>query len=193
MNDEMWKPVVGYEGIYEASSLGQIRRIKAPLGRTKIGKILKHFSWTGKHSLTQYAKTNLCNNGIAEHVCVHKIIAEAFFGKIPPRLEVNHKNGNGLDNRIENLEIVTSGENKLHACRVLRRRVGELHPFAKLNEIKVREIRAGAKIGMTDTELAKIYGVTPATIYSAVKNKTWNRDRFEAIETYKLVKAEAAR
>lgn len=58
-------------------------------------------------------------NGKVRDRTIHRIVAEAFIGPIPEGMVVNHKNGNILDNRVENLEIVTPLENSQHAIEVL--------------------------------------------------------------------------
>jgi hypothetical protein len=48
---------------------------------------------------------------------VHRLVAEHFIGEIPPKMVINHKNFDKSDNRVDNLEIVTSSQNRLHYLR----------------------------------------------------------------------------
>lgn len=65
-----------------------------------------------KHS---YAHFSPCVNGKSKNVRIHRVVWEAFNGPIPGRLEVNHKNLDRSDNRLENLELLTHRENVVHA------------------------------------------------------------------------------
>jgi len=100
---------------------------------------------------------------------VHRLIAEVFLGKSD--LCVNHKNGNKMDNRIENLEWVTTSENNKHSREVLGNRfVGQKHGRAKLTNENVLDIR---KSLLPASDLAKVYGVSWKTIKYIQTRRTW--------------------
>ena len=103
-----WKPVVGYEGYYEVSDQGDVRRVKGGKG-ARLGQCLKP-----KTSRNGYQEVNLCRSP-KEHKMhlVHRLVAEAFLGE--SELHVNHKNLDKADNRLSNLEWVTRSENMQHA------------------------------------------------------------------------------
>lgn len=98
---------------------------------------------------------------------------------IPEGLEVNHKDGNPKNNRVENLELVTRQQNTLHAGRVLKvlgtkAQRGEDNAGAKLTEKDVLEIRQiWRDKSMTQQALAERYGVVQATISAIVLGKSW--------------------
>jgi HNH endonuclease/NUMOD4 motif-containing protein len=100
-----WKPVLGYESVYEASDEGQIRRIDT-------GRILK----PGR-SKTDYLNVGLSKDGVIKHYSVHRLVAEAFLGKRPDGMFVNHINSIPSDNRPENLEYVTPKGNIEHSIK----------------------------------------------------------------------------
>lgn len=112
---EIYKSVKGYEGIYEVSNFGNVRSIDRndSIGRKTKGRIISPSVCNG------YLGVNLCKNSKATYTKVHKIVAETFLEKTENRNEVNHKNGNKKDNRLENLEYVTKSENIRH--RVIER------------------------------------------------------------------------
>ena len=99
---EMWRDVVDDEN-YIVSNTGRIRR-----KGTSIDKSLR-ISKDGYHI------THLYHDGIRQCKRVHRVVAEAFIDNPKNKPEVNHKNGNKLDNRVENLEWNTSQENVRHA------------------------------------------------------------------------------
>ena len=104
--EEVWKDIPNYEGIYQASSRGQIRsRDRKVWNYLKKGRILKpYISTSGYYCLSLSGKKHY----------VHRVIATTFLGKMPNKIEVNHIDSNRLNNRIENLEWVTRTENVRH-------------------------------------------------------------------------------
>lgn len=106
---EEWRDIPGYEGIYQASSLGRIRSLdtvretkRGP--RRYKGKLLSQVGHSGG-----YLKVGLCVAQKTEYPFVHRLVAAAFFG--PSDLTVNHINENKHDNRVTNLEYLTLREN----------------------------------------------------------------------------------
>ena len=112
-------------------------------------------------------------------VLVHRLVLSSFNPiENMEQYDVNHKNGNKLDNRLENLEWCTRSENVLHAYRtgLERKRCGEDHHAHKLTKEDVRRIRAIYE--KRDREcgasaLAERYGVDRTTIHDIVRMKTW--------------------
>ena len=148
---ETWKPVLGFEDLYEVSDHGNVRRIArgktldgAKVAEAKImfeqGALLREVAdflgtslatasnikrgktWVGDTSnrpvrvqnLKGYMTASLCRNGVYARRSVHRLMWEAFNGPIPGRLEVNHKDLDRANNRLENLELVTHQQNAQH-------------------------------------------------------------------------------
>lgn len=98
---EEWRPVKGYEGLYEVSDLGNIRSL--PKYHYKTSKLLK--PTYNKHR--GYLSVMLClNSEVHKRIFVHRIVAEAFVPNLDPEKnkEINHKDENPLNNRADNLE-----------------------------------------------------------------------------------------
>ncbi len=165
-----WKPIKGFVG-YEVSSEGQIRR-SLPGRRTFVGRIRSQHE-----DLYGYKKISLYQRGERIRLHVHIIVAEAFLGQRPKNKEVNHKNGNHKDNRIQNLEWITHQENILHAFQVLGRgnhRRGEKNHISKLRECDVISIRTLYGSGrFSYRKLAVRFSITHQAIRSVVKRDTW--------------------
>jgi hypothetical protein len=163
---ETWKPVVGYEGLYEISDCGNIRTLyKNP------PRLLKPGTGTSGYRYVQLTK-----DGTYLPKQIHRLVVEAFLGEIPD--EVNHKNGIKTDNRLENLEKATRSENILHRVRVLGIRPiinrGEDSGNAKFTETQIRTIRRMYKNGYSYSQVAAQFGCTKSAICHIVKRRSWS-------------------
>ena len=105
--DEVWKDVVGYEGLYRISSHGTVCRLY------KNGKV----NFMTPRILNGYWRVKLCNGNTQKEYFLHRLIAQAFIPNPENKPEINHINGIKTDNRIENLEWVTRSENAIHATK----------------------------------------------------------------------------
>lgn len=112
MPEEIWKPISGFEGRYEVSSLGRVRSLMDNKGNRRI-KIRKT-----RLTKRGYLYLNLWIKGKMHTKVVHKLVAEAFLDKPDNAQCINHINGVKTDNRVENLEWCTFSENTLHAIRI---------------------------------------------------------------------------
>ncbi len=108
---------------------------------------------------------------------VHQLVAEAFLGPRPTdKHEVNHRNGNKSDNRVENLEWVTRSQNVLHAHAtglIKNKAVGERVGRAKLTAEGVKEMRRLHADGVGFRTLGRRFGVDHKTAAAAICGKTW--------------------
>lgn len=111
---EVWKDVVGYEGLYQVSNLGRVRSFerKGTFTKIKVQETVKG----------GYKRVNLYKNGRLKKMLVHRLVAEAFLGTPDKDMQVNHINGIVDDNRLENLEWVTVKENANHKTTVLNKK-----------------------------------------------------------------------
>lgn len=98
---EIWKPVAGYEGIYEVSNMGRVKSRRKIISSVDDGK--------------GYLRLHLSKNGITKSFRVHRLVAEAFVPNSDVSLKVNHIDGNKKNNRSDNLEWCTQAENVAHA------------------------------------------------------------------------------
>jgi hypothetical protein len=173
MDKEIWKDVVGYEGIYQVSNQGRVKRAAGGQGAVA-GRIRRLTLDT-----FGYPHLLLYQGGKHKVFRVHRLVAEAFLERpSPDHNEVNHKNGDKTDNRAENLEWVTPSENMHHAYKILDRKStppkGAAHSNAKLTRGDVRQIRKLYKTGdHTQAELGEMFGVSQPNIGYIVRREHW--------------------
>lgn len=115
--NEEWRPIIGFEQSYEVSSFGDIRSITRLIERPNgNGSFLKESNLLKQYITPKgYLRLQLQYNGKCKNLMVHRIVAEAFLENKELKPEVNHIDGNKTNNKINNLEWVTSSENQQHA------------------------------------------------------------------------------
>ena len=165
---EEWRPVVGYEGWYEVSDRGRIRRSREG-SRTSVGFVLKP-----SPNERGYLHVGLSKEGQQRTCKVHLLVSDAFIGPRGEGKEVNHKDGDKTNNHSCNLEHCTKSENTLHAYSLglmspLR---GEENVRSKLTEDNVKSIRLS--LGKeTHKEIAARFGVSRVTVTQISNGKSW--------------------
>ncbi|WP_194287260.1 NUMOD4 motif-containing HNH endonuclease [Gracilibacillus oryzae] len=112
--DESWRPIEGYNGKYEVSCYGEVRGYKESI---HAGHVLwEQFTVPEQINIkNKSASVKLHKDGIEKSVYVHRLVAQAFIPNPLAKAEVNHKDGNRLNNESINLEWVTRKENMDHA------------------------------------------------------------------------------
>lgn len=120
MENEIWKDVIGYEGLYQISNYGNVKSFL----RNKQGVILK----CGINS-KGYNGVILNKKGIRKHKQIHVMVAESFLNHIPcgHKLVVDHINNNKLDNKVENLQIITQRENSFKTNKIYSSKFKGVH------------------------------------------------------------------
>lgn len=115
--EEIWKPIKGYEGLYEVSNLGRVRSLDRCVvyanGQVHIhrGKILRPGISNG------YMQVHLCKCGDMKQPLVHRLVADAFIPNPENLPQVNHKDENPSNNEVSNLEWCTSEYNINYGTR----------------------------------------------------------------------------
>lgn len=170
-----WRPVVGYEGIYEVSEFGDIISIK------RMVNFGKHKRQSGGEIIKQrignpgYAQACLCFDGKEKTLLVHRVVAEAFgLGEGPI---VRHLDGCKTNNHISNLLRGTYQENENdkegHGTRVC----GVKHHNSKLTEHSVMcAIKLNA-FGLTQKQIADRFGISRSAMQMAIEGKTWGKSK----------------
>ena len=170
---EIWERLIyhnkDYGDYYEVSNLGQIRNAKTK----KIRK--QNLFKKGKYCFVS-GSLGSRNNKITFRV--HRAVAETFIQNINNLPEINHKDGNKLNNCVDNLEWCTGAENMKHAMEygLLRPKRGDDASWSKLTDEDVKYIREhyipySKEFGTR--ALGRKFNVDKETIRSVLKNETW--------------------
>ncbi len=166
-------PIKGYGGKYFADESGRVWSS----GSNKIpnGGFLK--PWLIGNG---YESIMLYQDKKPSKFLVHRIIAQSFIPNPNNLPEVNHKDGDRLNNRSSNLEWVSSKQNKQHAIALgLYKRLGQnpvrgaRHPKAKFKEDDIILIRHMAECGDSYASIGRLFDTTGENISSIVRRKTW--------------------
>lgn len=163
---EIWNPVVNYEGLYEVSNLGNIKRIKGGHGSV-IGRILKPYF----NKVTGYCYIVLSKNCIQIQYAIHRLVAQSFLGL--SELTVNHIDGDKTNNKLTNLEYLSNKDNLLHATEILKKRCGENHWNSKLTLDQVNEIRSLKDTGVTQQVIADKFNINRSFVSEIINRKKW--------------------
>lgn len=165
-----WRDIPGYEGVYQASDTGLIRRV-ADLGRRDLARriLAQSIDEDGYH------KVELRSNNRRRKFGVHQLVALAFIGTCPDGYEVNHIDLDKGNNIPLNLEYITHAQNIKHAHEFgdIKNARGVAHGLAKLNEQQVSEIKRLLAEKQQQKVIAARFGVNHRTIYSIASGRTW--------------------
>jgi len=178
---EVWKPVVGYEGLYEVSDAGRVRSLGRPY---KMRNSHKPEVVMDCRKPARILKPGVKSNGYCQVMLyaldrstwqplVHRLVLEAFVGPCPDGMECNHINKQPYDNRLCNLEWITHAENMDSTRRDVSGYQGEKHHRAKLTEDGVRRLRAAKAAGNPISPIARELGISKVAACNAANGKTW--------------------
>ena len=113
---EIWKDISNYKGYYQASNIGRIKSLDRYVrGRYNTMRLIKGKVLKPGITNKGYFAVNIYRIGNHRMLSVHRLVAVTFINNPENKATVNHKNGNKLDNRVENLEFMTQKENVNHA------------------------------------------------------------------------------
>lgn len=175
-NKEVWKDVPGYKGYYQASNLGRIKSLgRFVSGRNGHPRQLKTTILKPRKGKRGYEIIALSKNSTRKMVPVHRIVLMSFKKNPLNKRCVNHKDGNKLNNRLNNLEWATDLENMNHAWdnNLMNPKRGSEVGNSKLNEVDVFKIKALMKTGMTQVRIAKIFNCSDNAISDINVGRTW--------------------
>ena len=166
MTEEVWKPISGFEGLYEVSNFGRVRRIDCdPYRYLKFGYAGRGYSQVHLYGLL----------GKKRDAYVHRLVAEAFLENPRNCEQVNHIDGNKKNNHVSNLEWCTNQENQIHAIKLgLRVSLkGQDNPAAKLTEEQVLDLIHDLLNHVPYSQICKKYNCSKSTVAAIKAKRNW--------------------
>lgn len=163
---EQWRPVVGYEGLYEVSNLGRVKSFSY-----KARVLKQNLDPRGRPVIFLSLD---CKKGTRR---IHTLVAEAFIGSRPDGAVVCHKDGNTLNCSVSNLYYGTMKQNMADRERHGNTAKGVKNGRTPLTDNDVRQIKRLRRAGATLQSIADAFGVTHQSIWQIVFGKTWTHVR----------------
>jgi len=177
MNNEFWKDIPGFEGIYAASTQGRVRSLKRIAirsdGRTQKvpGRILKQ-----QKNDNNYLCVRLSKNKSSKIYRVHRIVLITFVDVFCLKgfLDACHNDGDKQNNFLDNLRWDTRRNNHADKIKHGTHVYGSRSTLSKLTEEEVAEMRRLVTLGLkTQKELVEMFGVTKSNVSAIIRRKTW--------------------
>lgn len=164
---EEWKNIIGYNGKYQISNFGNVKSYK----RYKEGKIL--LPTKDKDGYFQIGLRD--ENSKRKWYRIHRLVANAFISNPNKFTEINHKDNNPSNNKVDNLEWCTiEYNNKYRFTHGNGNNKGENGSCATLTNKEVKEIRKKWNTGKYKVkDLMKLFSSTRAVISGVINNKTY--------------------
>lgn len=164
--NEFWKPINGYQGLYEVSSLG---RVKSLPRKKKFGNreyLTKTTLMTGCNNGNGYLSVTLCKDHKHKRFYIHRLVAETFIANPKHYPQINHLDENRSNNKVDNLEWCTAKHNINYGNRTRKyirtrgKRVGQFTPGGQL-----------INIFLSAREATRLTGI--ANIASCARGEKW--------------------
>ncbi len=168
---EVWKNIFEYEGLYQVSSFGNVRSLDREIINNKRVKNILHgrvLRFLYSKATTRHPRkrcfVELWKDNKRKRMAVHRLVALSFIENPMNKPQVNHIDGNGLNNNVENLEWVTNSENVKHAYENSLIKPSNEKPIIGTN-LYTKEKYYFKSVA----EASKSFNVTPGAIRSALK------------------------
>ena len=178
--NEIWKDIKGYGGEYQVSSCGRIKSVertikvvdntRQPYVKRVISRILKPVKDSTGYSVVSLGKHN--------KKTIHRLVAEAFIPNPNSKEQVNHINGNKLDNGVNNLEWTTQSENMLHRYRKLKTKCSNGASPKNVRCIETGEMFHNAM------EASQIVGGDPCTIRRCANKEKYSKTLRQRLSSF---------
>jgi hypothetical protein len=172
---EVWKDIEGYEGLYQVSNIGRVKSLQRIAPRSKFGNIpVKERILKFGKNRCGYNYVNLKLFSVSKTFTVHRLVTKAFLPNMENKPDVNHKNGIKTDNRVKNLEWVTTSENVKHSFKNgFQSNKCEKNPSSKISKNDVLRIRSEEFKDIPKSEIALIFGISKGNVNKILRKAIW--------------------
>lgn len=167
---EIWTPVLGYEGLYSVSNLGNVRSETRLIGHYAGGKRISKGVVLSPYTTTHgYFSVSLAKDAVHKKHSIHRLVLTSFT-LTNKKLDVCHIDGNKKNNKLENLKWGTRSENMQDCVRHGRTNRGTKNPNVKLTPEMVLAIFEDKRVQHI---IAREYGLNQSTISDIKTGKNW--------------------
>lgn len=183
MQSEVWKPVPEFEGIYEVSNMGRVRRLS--LASESVRRIHPHRNYGprivgGRALRNGYLYVDLSINNKQTRWAIHSLVLTVFKGERPNGMYGCHNDGDKRNNSVENLRWDTPTENQKDRLKHGRHQFAEANGSSKLTNQQRRKIVEMREGGLSFNKIAKQFCVCAQTVLNVCKSRTHERVESEA-------------
>ena len=164
-SQEEWRPVEGYDGYYEVSSLGRFAAVK------KGERFLRKINYATHYPSVSFKKRP--QDSVQKSSTLHKLVAETFLGERPFGHVIRHLDGDRYNNRVENLAYGLPEENHADTKKHGTHR-NENNGRALFNELSVKAVLLLLEKGVSQSEIAQRLEVSVGTIHAIKTRRNWS-------------------
>ena len=165
---EIWKDIVNYEGIYQISNFGNVRR-------WRIKRKCWYYLKSSINGNVPYLAIDLSKNGKRKRFLIHRLVAYSFCKRKGDCTYIDHINNNTLDNRSLNLRWITQSENikKSYDQNRKRKNRGELNGMNKFTKEEVLKIRDLNRLGVSKKIIVSKFNISYQHLRDILSGKRW--------------------
>lgn len=185
MDEEVWRDVVGYEGLYMVSNFGNVKSLERFVDREdgKVNHVLEKLMKVRYNSRNGRPEVHLYKNGKPKLVKVYRIVAEAFIENddIVNKTCINHKDGCVANCKVDNLEWCTYSENLQHSYDELNRPINKTS-VRRRNVIAINKKDGSKNTYSSITQASKATGISCTQIRRIAEYECTNENYIFIVE-----------